>query len=104
MIGHAGDAGGEGQVQLAALGVLLGDGGHVLKNGGNQGVNFVLVHVVPGQDHRAHGHGAGIGDGGAGAGVLVGGGGRVAGGSLAGGGLAAGAQGQKQADDQQYCD
>ena len=57
MIGHGGDGGGEVQIQFAALGVLIRDGGGILKDGGNKGVDVVLGHVVPDDDHRAYGHG-----------------------------------------------
>ena len=81
VIGHGGDGGGKVQIQLAALGVLLGDGGDVFKDGGGQGVDVVLGHVVPGDDHGAHGHGVGVLGHGGSAGAVgasgVGGGGGV---------------------------
>ena len=50
----------EVQIQFAALGVLIRDGGGILKDGGNKGVDVVLGHVVPDDDHRAYGHGSGF--------------------------------------------
>ena len=77
--------------------MLLGDGGGILKNAGDDSIDLVLVHIVPGQDHGAHGDGAGIGS-------CRSGGLRARGGDVArrGGtaGLAAGAQGQKQTQDE----
>ena len=41
---------------VIALGVVGGNGLGVLKNARNKGVNGILAHVVPRDDHRAHRH------------------------------------------------
>ena len=106
MIRHGGNGGGKGQIQLAALGVLLGDGVGVLEDGGDEFVDVVLGHVIPGDDHRAHSHGVGVHGLGLGAGAGVGGGAGSAvrgsvGAALRTAAAAAGRQGSYQQNGQQ---